>query len=105
MAERAATCAGCGCGCDDIEVTVGAEALERVTHTCPLGDAWFAERTADARPPARVDGREVEVAEAIAVSAAILGAARFPLVCGLTTTDCESQRTAVALAEAIGAVV
>jgi len=105
MADRAATCAGCGCGCDDIEVTVGAEALERVTGTCRLGDAWFEERAADAPPAARVDGRQVDVAEAIDVSAAILSEARFPLVCGLQATDCESLRAAVALAEAIGAVI
>ena len=105
MTDRAATCAGCGCGCDDIEVAVGAQALEGVAGTCRLGDAWFAERTAVAPPPARVDGREVDVAEAIDVSAAILREARLPLVCGLQQTDCESQRAAVALAEAIGAVI
>jgi formylmethanofuran dehydrogenase subunit B len=105
MRERAATCAGCGCGCDDIEVVVSAEALERVTGTCRVGDAWFSDRTADADPPARVDGREVDVAEAIDVAAAILSEARLPLVCGLGETDCETQRAAVALAEAIGAVL
>ena len=105
MRERAATCAGCGCGCDDIEVAVFAEALERVTGTCRLGDAWFAERTADAPPPASVDGSEVDIAEAVGVSAAILSEARLPLVCGLGQTDCESQRAAVALAEAVGAVI
>ena len=105
MADRAATCAGCGCGCDDIEVAVGAQALEGLTGTCRLGDAWFAERTAAAPPPARIDGREVAVAEAVEVAAAILREARLPLVCGLHQTDCESQRAAVALAEAIGAVI
>jgi formylmethanofuran dehydrogenase subunit B len=105
MAERPATCAGCGCGCDDIEVTVVAEALERVTGTCRLGDEWFAQRTADGPSPARVDGREAELAEALDVAAAILREARLPLVCGLGQTDCESQRAAVALAEAIGAVI
>jgi formylmethanofuran dehydrogenase subunit B len=105
MPERAATCAGCGCGCDDIEVAVAGGALERTTGTCVLGDAWFAERTADAPPLARVDGREVDFADAVEASAAILGGARLPLVCGLGQTDCESQRTAVALAEAVGAVI
>jgi len=105
MAECAATCAGCGCGCDDIEVAAAAGVLERVTGTCIIGDTWFAERAADASPPARVDGREVDIAEAIDVAAAILGEARLPLVCGLGRTDCESQRAAVALAEAIGAVI
>jgi formylmethanofuran dehydrogenase subunit B len=105
MAERAATCAGCGCGCDDIEVGVVSEAFDSATGTCRRGDAWFAERTADLPPPARIDGREVDIAEAIDVSAAILSEARFPLVCGLGQTDCESQRAGVALAEAIGAVI
>ena len=80
--------------------------LERATGTCALGDAWLAERTAaDAPPPARIDGREVDFAEAVEASAAILGEARLPLVCGLGQTDCESQRAAVALAEAAGAVI
>jgi formylmethanofuran dehydrogenase subunit B len=105
MPERAATCAGCGCGCDDIKVAVAAGALERATRTCPLGDEWFAERTADAPPPARVDGREVDFADAVEASAAILAEARLPLVCGLGQTDCESQRAAVALAEALGGVI
>ena len=105
MPEHAATCGGCGCGCDDIEVAVAAGALEGATGTCPLGDAWLAERTAEAPPPARVDGREVDLADAVEASAAILGEARLPLVCGLGQTDCESQRAAVALAEALGAVI
>src|SRR5918992_3647431 len=105
MPERAATCAGCGCGCDDIEVAVAGGALERVTRTCTIGDAWFAERTVDALPVARVDGREVDFAEAVETSAAILGEAKLPLVCGLGQTDCESQRAAVALAEELGAVI
>ena len=105
MPEHAATCAGCGCGCDDIEVAVAAGALEGATGTCPLGDAWLAERTAEALPLARVDGREVAFADAVGAAATILGEARLPLVCGLGETDCESQRAAVALAEALGAVI
>jgi formylmethanofuran dehydrogenase subunit B len=105
MPGHAATCAGCGCGCDDIEVAVAAGALERVTRTCAIGDEWFAERAVDTAAAARIDGNEVDFAEAVEASAAILGAARLPLVCGLGQTDCESQRAAVALAEAIGAVI
>lgn len=105
MPERAATCAGCGCGCDDIDVAVAAGALEHATRTCAIGDAWFADRAADTLAVARVDGREVDFAEAVEASVAILGEARLPLVCGLGQTDCESQRAAVALAEAVGAVI
>jgi formylmethanofuran dehydrogenase subunit B len=93
-----ATCAGCGCACDDIEV--GPAGLKR---TCAIGDAWFA--IGDRPPVARVDGRPVSLDEAVDAAAAILREARAPLVYGLSQTSCEAQRRAVALAEAIGAVV
>lgn len=95
-----ATCAGCGCACDDIEVTAAGP-----IRTCPLGDAWFAARTGDRPPVATVDGRAVSLDEAVDAAAAILRRARAPLVYGLGQTSCEAQRRAVALAEAIGAVV
>ena len=85
-------CAGCGCACDD-------------GRTCPLGDAWFAERTAERPPVARVDGRPVSVEEASDAAVAILEQARAPLVYGLGRTSCEAQRRAVAIAEATGAVL
>jgi formylmethanofuran dehydrogenase subunit B len=95
-----ATCAGCGCACDDIELTDTGP-----LRTCPLGDAWFAERTGDRPPVARVDERAASVDEAADAAAAILGPARAPLVYGLGGTSCEAQRRAVALAEAAGAVI
>jgi formylmethanofuran dehydrogenase subunit B len=95
-----ATCAGCGCVCDDIEVTA-----DGLVRTCALGDRWFAERTGDRPPVARVDGREVSLDEAADAAAGILSAARAPLVYGLGQTSCEAQRRAVALAEAAGAVI
>jgi len=100
-----ATCAGCGCVCDDIEVTVAGGRLAAVVRTCPLGDAWFAERSGDRPPVARVGGRPVDLDEAVDAAAAILRQARAPLVYGLGQTSCEAQRSAVALADAIGAVV
>ena len=100
-----ATCAGCGCVCDDIEVTVAEGRLAAVTRTCALGDAWFAERSGDRPPVARVDGRPVSLDEAVDAAAAILRQARAPLVYGLGQTSCEAQRRAVAVADAIGAVV
>jgi formylmethanofuran dehydrogenase subunit B len=93
-----ATCAGCGCLCDDIELTP-----DGPVRTCPLGDAWFA---VGERPPvARVDGREVSLEEAADAAAAILREARAPLVHGLAGTSCEAQRRAVALAAAAGAMI
>ena len=100
-----ATCAGCGCVCDDIEATVADGRLARLERTCELGDAWFAERFADRPPLARIGGREVTLDEAADAAAAILRQARAPLVYGLGQTTCEAQRRAVALAEAAGAVL
>jgi formylmethanofuran dehydrogenase subunit B len=103
---RAATCGGCGLVCDDITAVVGeGGALKRLERTCPLGDAWFAERVGPVPPPARVDGRETGLEQALDEAAAILAEARAPLVYGLGQTTCETQRVAVALAEAIGAVI
>jgi formylmethanofuran dehydrogenase subunit B len=97
-----ATCAGCGCACDDIEATV-AEGRLKVARTCALGDAWFAERAAG--PVASIEGRAASVEEAADAAAAILGQARAPLVYGLGQTSVEAQRQAVGLAEALGAIV
>ncbi|MDX6703727.1 MAG: formylmethanofuran dehydrogenase subunit [Baekduia sp.] len=104
--HRAATCGGCGLVCDDITAVVGdGGGLERLIRTCPLGDAWFAERVGPLPPPARVDGREAGLDQALDEAAAVLARARAPLVYGLGQTSCEAQRAAVALAEAIGAVI
>src|SRR5919107_2010032 len=103
--ERA-TCAGCGLVCDDITAVVGDDgALLRLERTCPLGDAWFAARVDPGPRPARVDGREAGLDEALDAAAGILGGARAPLVYGLGDTSCEAQRAAVALAEAMGATI
>src|SRR3954454_9547919 len=103
--ERA-TCAGCGLVCDDIEAVVGDDGgIERLIRTCPLGDAWFADRVAPSAPLARLDGREAQLEAALDEAAAILARARAPLVYGLGRTTCETQRAAVMLAEAIGATI
>ena len=97
-----ATCAGCGCACDDIEATI-VDGRLTVTRTCSLGDAWFAERAA--APVASIEGREASIDEAAEAAAAILRQARAPLVYGLGQASIEAQRQAVALAEAAGAIV
>ena len=104
--DRAATCAGCGLVCDDITAVVGADGgLERLVGTCPLGDAWFGARVAPAPPIARIAGREAGLEDAVEAATAILARARVPLVYGLGQASCEAQRAAVALADAVGAVI
>jgi len=104
--HRSATCGGCGLVCDDIRAVIGDDGgLERLIRTCPLGDAWFAQRAGPRPPAARVEGRETGIDQALDEAAATLARARAPLVYGLGQTSCEAQRAAVALAEAIGAVI
>ncbi|HEX7292699.1 MAG TPA: formylmethanofuran dehydrogenase subunit B [Conexibacter sp.] len=100
-----ATCAGCGCLCDDIEVELRDGRLERASNLCPLGDDWLAGRMDAAGPVARIDGREAELDDALDLAASMLDQARSPLVYGLAGTSVEAQREAVAVAEAIGAVI
>jgi formylmethanofuran dehydrogenase subunit B len=103
--ERA-TCGGCGLVCDDITALIADDGgLERLERTCPLGDDWFGERIAPTPPVARVDGREAELEAALDRAAAVLTDARSPLVYGLGRATCEAQRSAVALAERLGAAI
>src|SRR3954451_19453213 len=103
--ERA-TCAGCGLVCDDIKAVVGDDGtLEGLERTCPLGDAWFADRVAPSAPLARLGGREVELEAGLDQEGALLARVRAPLVYGLGRTTCETQRATVALAEALGATI
>jgi len=76
-----ATCAGCGCACDDIQVTVAEGRLAGLTRTCPLGDMWFAERGADRPPVARVDGRAVDMDAAVDAAAALGPPLRIAVSC------------------------
>src|SRR3954453_2078649 len=75
-----ATCAGCGCACDDIEVTIVEGRLAGLTRTCPLGDQWFAERAGDRPPVACIAGRTVSFEEATGAATRILREAQAPLV-------------------------
>ena len=100
-----ATCAGCGCDCDDLWLWEHGGRIERLQGACPVGEAWFAQHTAPAAPAARVDGVETEPSHALERAAEILGQARMPLIYGLGQASCEAQRQAVAVAEALGGVV
>ena len=57
-------CGGCGLVCDDITAVIGDEGgLERLVHTCPLGDAWFAERVPSAhlRIGSKIEGHDTAI--------------------------------------------
>jgi formylmethanofuran dehydrogenase subunit B len=100
-----ATCAGCGCACDDIDLTVSGNRVVEARHACELGRTWFTEPAAPEGPSCRVAGRPATLDEGIERAAQLLAAARYPLVYGLEQTSCEAVRLAVGIADWIGAVL
>ena len=98
------TCLGCGCGCDDLTVTVRDGRITEVEPPCPLARAWFG----DGSVPDEVlqSGRPVPLDAAIKHAADLLIAARgrclIYLGSDLTT---QAQRQAVTLADLLGATL
>lgn len=98
------TCLGCGCGCDDISVTVADGRIVDATAVCPLGRAWFGDGTV----PSEVlrDGRPASLNEAIAEAAAILvEASGRCLVYLAPDISSQAQRLALALADLLRGTV
>jgi hypothetical protein len=98
-----ATCLGCGCACDDIEVVVVADRIVEARRACPLGVAWFGDGSVPAR--AVVEGGDVTGPLAIDAVARLLLRARRPLVYLAPELSCEAQREAVGLADGLRALL
>jgi formylmethanofuran dehydrogenase subunit B len=101
--ERHVTCLGCGCACDDLEITVRGNRITSVGPGCSLGAAWFGDGLAPGR--AFVGGVETSRDAALAAAARLLSASRRPLVYVAADLSCEAQRAAVGLADRLGAVI
>jgi formylmethanofuran dehydrogenase subunit B len=98
-----ATCLGCGCTCDDIEIVVANHRIAETRNACPLGAAWFGDGIAPAR--AISSGAETTAGAAIEAAAALLGGATRPLVYLAPDVSCQAQREAIALADMLGAAI
>jgi formylmethanofuran dehydrogenase subunit B len=99
-------CAFCGCVCDDLTVTVEAQQITGVKRACALGKAWLLGHTVETdRPVALIDGQPAGLEEAIDLAASLLAQSRYPLIYGLSSTYCEAQRQAVALADVLQATI
>jgi formylmethanofuran dehydrogenase subunit B len=98
------TCLGCGCGCDDISVTVSGGRITEVSPVCPVGRAWFS----DGSIPLEVlkAGRPASLDQAVTETADLLLQARGRVLVyiGPDLTS-QAQRQAVALADLLGATV
>ncbi|MEC7566526.1 MAG: formylmethanofuran dehydrogenase subunit B [Planctomycetota bacterium] len=98
-----ATCTFCGCVCDDIDLTVEDNQITKAKRACVLGKAWFLNHATDDRPSCLIHGKPASVAQGIQHAAELLVEARYPLIYGLSDTTSESQRTAVGIADWVGA--
>lgn len=101
-----AVCAFCGCVCDDLTVTVENGRITGTKHACALGKAWLLGHTEENdQPVALIDGQPASFEAALEVAADLLAQARYPLIYGLSSTYCEAQRQAVALADLLQATI
>ena len=98
------TCLGCGCGCDDITVTVREGRIVEADPVCPIEKVWLV----DGSVPWEVlrDGQPVALDEAIAEAATVLSESRGrALVYLAPDLTSQAQRQAVAIADILKATV
>jgi formylmethanofuran dehydrogenase subunit B len=98
------TCLGCGCGCDDLTVTVSNDRITEVTPACPLGRAWFG----DGQVPGQVtsDGQSLALDLTIGRLAEVLVRARGRCLVYLgPDLTSEAQRAGLSIADLLGATV
>jgi formylmethanofuran dehydrogenase subunit B len=98
------TCLGCGCGCDDLSVSLSEGRIVDVGPVCPIGRNWFG----DGSVPSKVlrSGQPVSFDEALAEAAAALIEARGVLLVYLAPdATSQAQRLALTLADLLGAAV
>ena len=98
------TCLGCGCGCDDLSVTVQDGRIVQAIPACPIGRAWFGDGSAPwavlrAGQPAGLD-------DALTEAAAVLANSRGRLLVYLAPdVTSQAQRAAVTLADLLHGAV
>jgi formylmethanofuran dehydrogenase subunit B len=94
-----ATCLGCGCACDDIQLRVERNRIVEAVNACALGMRWFADGTAPARVLVAGQARAKE--EALSRAATVLQRSSRVLVYLAPDISCETQRAAIAIADAL----
>ncbi|MGV1014120.1 MAG: formylmethanofuran dehydrogenase [Methyloceanibacter sp.] len=92
----------CGMLCDDLVVERSSKGLKVLKNGSATARAGFERKLPKAAPS--VNGKDVDLAQAIAAAAKLIGKAALPLYGGLAT-DVEGMRAIMALAERSGGVV
>lgn len=99
-------CNRCGCVCDDLSISVAQDRIVRFQPDCSVADPWFESlRTALPSSPANINGRAVNLEEALEEAARLIRNARAPLFFGLSRSSTDGQRAVCELADRIGATI
>lgn len=102
---RNAICPGCGCVCDDLQLSFRDGQLQQVAPACALGEQWFRQRCVPVDSVCEIRNASAGYSEAVAAAAAILQQSDYPLIYGLSRSATPGQRAAVELAEFLGAAI
>jgi formylmethanofuran dehydrogenase subunit B len=107
---KAVTCPVCGSLCDDIELTIEDNKVVKVKNGCAMCESKFLGYNSKHRllkPLVRKNGKLVKVSfkEAISKAAEILAEADYPILYGWSSTNCETVRVGLELAEEVGGVI
>lgn len=98
-------CTMCGCVCDDLRLTVSGGRIVAASPGCALAEPWLLSQSSVDVPVARVEGRNVSFEQAVERAASILRTSNSPLIYGLSNSSTPGQRSAVRLADTIGACI
>jgi len=92
----------CGIGTDDLTIKVDGLKISVVENGCAVNTPAFEQEITDLKP--RINGKEVELNEAVSHAASLLKNTNFPVIGGCAT-DVNGMRGLLALADRTGAVV
>ncbi len=105
----AVLCPGCGCLCDDTEVTVEGDQIVKVQSECAVSTSKFLNYNKHRSTTSlqRVNGELVQstLNDSVDKIAKMLIEADYPLIYGWSLTSCEAQKKGIELAEEVGAVI
>lgn len=103
MEKNYYVCTGCGMLCDDIEVDVENNKINKAYTACRIGVAHMKDGKESAA--FLVDNKPVDETTAISEAATILKNAKNPLIFGLGTSSNEAQKLAIELAKKTSATL
>ena len=98
-------CTVCGCVCDDLKIHVEENGVSDVQNVCGLAQPWFLQEGKTQPPIASIHGKETSFQKAVDESVKLIQASDAPLIYGLSRSSTDGQRSAIALAEKIGATI